>query len=443
MSINASQRVPLEGALSLLDRTNNLKPFAAYMTMVPAAAISARAHQVIAHFLERERSILRRRVMGFISWVKNGNGQYQSPAGIQRRYAIKKLCFVNLLTIYDMFADIYTQRSEHEFGIWIAGLDAIATDALSLAPYLTSPPVVCYLDRGLGAAIRRARTRLPGGRRNPVAMVRIPRERMVGTGIASSLVHEVGHQAERLLGLSPVIKPLLRNKARARPARERRAWRLWSRWTIEVLADIWAVSRLGLTASRGLMEVLSVPRPFVFRIRSNDPHPAPWIRVKAGLYIGNVLYPDPQWDQLSEKWEQLYPLRGLRRSQRLLLRNLEQVFPAVLKTIFDFRPQSLQGEAIGDIVRLKYRRPPQLRALYKQWTHSKRDMLRTRPTLVMAVLGQARIDGRMDAKQESRIVTKMLSHWALQRSVDKTATAKRSVQSIEPGTLFGLTRQSA
>ena len=37
--------------------------------------------------------------------------------------------------------------------------------------------------------------------RNPVAIIRVPRERMVGHGIASSLVHEVGHQGAALLGL--------------------------------------------------------------------------------------------------------------------------------------------------------------------------------------------------------------------------------------------------
>src|SRR6266540_4353461 len=87
-----------------------------------------------------------------------------------------------------------------------AGLDAVAADALSpLAPYMDLPPVVCYLDRGVGAAIRRARTRLPGGDANPVAIIRVPRERMIGSGIASSLVHEVGHEAAAQLDL---INPL-------------------------------------------------------------------------------------------------------------------------------------------------------------------------------------------------------------------------------------------
>ena len=53
------------------------------------------------------------------------------------------------------------------------GLDVVAADALRTARrYFEPPPVICYLDRGHGAAIRRARTRLPGGGENPVAIIR-------------------------------------------------------------------------------------------------------------------------------------------------------------------------------------------------------------------------------------------------------------------------------
>ena len=69
--------------------------------------------------------------------------------------------------------------------------------------------MVCYLARGPGAAIRRARTRLPGGGDNPVAIIRMPRERMIGSGIASSLVHEVGHQGAALLDLVPSLRARL------------------------------------------------------------------------------------------------------------------------------------------------------------------------------------------------------------------------------------------
>ena len=113
-----------------------------------------------------------------------------------------RLSFQNALSQFDLFSEVITQRSEHDNGVLLSGLDVAAAEALLLPGRLfEGPPVVCSLHRGLGGAIRRARTRLPGGGDNPVALIRIPRERMIGYGIASSLVHEVGHQGAALLGL--------------------------------------------------------------------------------------------------------------------------------------------------------------------------------------------------------------------------------------------------
>jgi len=120
---------------------------------------------------------------------------------LQRRFTLIRLRFNVLMSPFDIFADVMTQRSEYETGVWLSGLDLFAADALKLPDYYDAPPVVCYIDRGHGAAIRRARTRLPGGGNNPAAVIRVRRERMVGSGIAASLVHEVGHQAAALLDL--------------------------------------------------------------------------------------------------------------------------------------------------------------------------------------------------------------------------------------------------
>src|SRR5262249_54984752 len=159
------------------------------------------------------------------------------------------------------------------------------------------PPVVCYLDRGFGAAIRRARTRLPGGGQTPVAIIRIPRERMVGSGIASSLVHEVGHQAAALLDL---VNPLrLRAQTERRNAgRHDRAWQLWESWMSEMVADFWSVAMIGVGSTLGLMGVVTLPRAFVFRTAADDPHPMPWVRVQLSCALGNALYPDPQWARI-------------------------------------------------------------------------------------------------------------------------------------------------
>ena len=218
--------------------------------MVPAAAVSPAAYVAIEQFLAKGRDELRQMAFAYLRWLNTSEGYHAPPEEAQRRYAFLRLRFNAVLTQFDTFADVLTQRSENETGVWLSGLDVAAADALALPGYYEAPPVICYVDRGQGAAIRRARTRLPGGGENPVAIIRVPRERMVGTGIASSLVHEVGHQGTALLDLMPSIRPILERFSATR-CQARIVWRLWDRWISEILADFWAVAKVGVAGHSG------------------------------------------------------------------------------------------------------------------------------------------------------------------------------------------------
>ena len=188
-------------ARGLLTRLARVRPFVLVEPMLTAAAPLPHTQSAIDGYLIQGRKRLLNQVHEYLRWLESEQGQAASPETAQRRFTLLKLRFNAVVTQFDMFSNAITQRSENEFGVWLAGLDVVAADALALPPYFDSPPVLCYLDKGIGAAIRRARTRLPGGGDNPVALVRMPRERMIGSGIASSLVHEVGHQAAALLDL--------------------------------------------------------------------------------------------------------------------------------------------------------------------------------------------------------------------------------------------------
>lgn len=184
-----------EEASALLTRLDLVQPFVLHESMVLAAALRPAAQHAIERHLSSGRRELRTQVRDYVRWV-NGAGRCAAPSEMQRRLTTLRIRFNEVLSDFDLFANVITQRSESETGVWLAGLDVAAKDALRLPRHAyATPPVVCYLDRGPGGAIRRARTRLPAGGGNPVAIVRMPRERMVGAGIASSLCHEVGHQA--------------------------------------------------------------------------------------------------------------------------------------------------------------------------------------------------------------------------------------------------------
>ncbi|HEX3130014.1 MAG TPA: hypothetical protein VH394_21955 [Thermoanaerobaculia bacterium] len=414
----AASTLTLE-ARALLSRLDQVKPFAMIMPRVSAAAVSPEAAMAIDQHLIEGRRDLRRRVHGYLRWLK-GPGREVTPAEAQRRFSMLRLRFNAGLTQLDIFADALTLRAEHENGTWLGGLDVAADDALELlAPFFDPPPVVTYLDRGQGAAIRRARTRLPGGGENPVALVRIPRERMVGSGIASSLVHEVGHQGAALLDLVNSLRTALRERQRLAQGDARQAWQLWDRWISEIVADFWAMAKVGIAATQGLMAVVSLPRAFVFRIQLDDPHPFPWVRVKLSAATGAALYPHPQWAAFDHLWESFYPREGLDPGRLRIIEALEATMPAFVRLLIDHRPKALRGKKLVDVFPIPERQPARLQALFEAWKHAPQEMRNAAPTLVFAVLGQAKQDRKLSPHAESETVGDLLNRWALRRALRK------------------------
>lgn len=407
-------------AQALLTRVARIEPFSLQETMVPAAALLPEALTAIERFLIAGRRELYGEIQQFRRWLR-GPGRAAGPPEMQRRFAIAKLRFHAVIAQFEVFSDAITQRSERAHGVWLSGLDALAADALSLPGYLDPPPVICYLDRGPGAAIRRARTRLPGGKQSPVAIVRMPRERMIGNGIASSLVHEVGHQGAALLGLVASLRSELARIAAHAPANERPSWQAWGRWISEIVADLWSIARVGIASTLGLISVVGLPRFFVFRLDMHDPHPAPWIRVKLSCAIGDVLYPHPQWEQLAGLWEQCYPLQGLDAKAQAAFRGLLATVPRVARAICAHRPPSLRGRSLGEALASPERHPRRLTATWQAWSRAPAEIFHAPPSLVFAVLGRARLSGALSPDTESRLLEDLLTHWALRSTLDISA----------------------
>lgn len=413
-------------ARAMLTRLARIKPFALHEPMVPAAAISPGAQVTIEEFLADGRRELRSRIERYMQWLAD---HPHAPADeVQRRFTLLRMHFNNVLSQFDTFADVLTQRSEHDTGVWLSGLDVVAADALHLPGNVYDPPpVICYLDRGHGAAIRRARTRLAGGN-NPVAIIRVPRERMVGSGIASSLVHEIGHQGAALLDLVTSLRLVLQAQQHGSDVV---AWRFWERWISEIVADLWSISRVGVTSTLGLIGVVSLPRPFVFRVSLDDPHPIPWIRVKLSCAIGDALYPHPQWRRLAEMWEQLYPQTDLPEERRTLLRVLLATMPDFVALLINHRPAALHGRTLAEALATQDRQPESLAAEYAAWQAAPTRMRRTAPARGFAVIGQARADGRLSPEGEGRMLVYLLTYWALRSTLD-TAARLQSLPPIAP-----------
>jgi hypothetical protein len=405
---------------ALLSRLDRVRSLVMQETMVPAAGFSRPALLAVEHFLIEGRRALRAQVEGYLRWLESPAGDAAAGEAAYRRFAFLKLRFNSVLTQLDIFSEAMSQRSETETGVFLAGLDVAAQDALNTDGLFEPPPVICYLARDAGGAIRRARTRLPGGGENPVALIRLPRERMVGTGVASSLVHEVGHQAAELLGLLPSLRASLRQHRTTTPL-EHAAWQLWRRWLSEIVADVWAVGRVGVASTLGLMGLVSLPRAFVFRPNLDDPHPTPWIRVKLSCALGDALYPHPQWRRLARLWETFYPLDRLPLPRVRLLRALEGQLPQLVDVLVNHRSPPLGERSLGELLHDDERAPARL-ALMVGPALTAAALHRARPAVAFAAVAQARLDGRMTPENESRAIARLLRRWAVETTLAERPT---------------------
>ena len=402
----------------LIHRMQMVKPFSLNETMVPAAQPGGDTLQRIDRYLSEGRSALIASAGNFRRWLNSIDGERARSEAIYRRYVFLRLQMIAALTQFDLFSDAITQRSESDTGVLLSGLDVLARDSLRIAdaPYRI-PPLICYLDRGVGAAIRRARTRLPGGGENPVAIIRVPRERMVGLGIASSLVHEAGHQGAALLDLVPTLRqamePLVTGAQTGSAAVGANPWRSWHRWISEIVADLWSVSRVGMASTMGLINVVSLPRVFVFRANTDDPHPTPWVRVMLSAEIGRQLYPHSQWQRLSALWQLMYPSNRRDVEAAAMLAMLEQHIPIFVDWLLRQSIPAAGGKDLRALLSDPAIAPKQLDEHLERWSRDVRYPERLRPCQVFALVGYTRLVRGQTPSPETSLITRSLTRWAL------------------------------
>jgi hypothetical protein len=167
-----------------------------------------------------------------------------------------------------------------------------------------------------------------------------------------------------------------------------------------------------------LIGVVSLPTPFVFRTNDDDPHPMPWIRVMLSAAIGGVLYPHEQWSQIAATWESFYPLQGLDENTASLIAQLRAEIPSFVKFLASHRPSSLKGKSLADALEPEKRQPALLLRHLAAWEKNPAEMYEAPPSLVFAVIGQARYLGKLSPEDESTLLAKLLTHWALKTTLD-------------------------
>ena len=75
----------------------------------------------------------------------------------------------------------------------------------------------------------------------------------------------------------------------------------------------------------------------------------------------------------------------------------------------------LKGKQLAQLFPYAERQPTQLQQLFEAWKKDKNLIDNASPTMVFAVLGQAKFDQVINAVEENKLLTQQLRNWAYKR----------------------------
>lgn len=262
--------------------------------------------------------------------------------------------------IVDFYGHAVTTRANPTVAAILRGLDELAVYSMEqvLRPLgIETPPVLTYLDKGLGASILRAGARLWDASLSPAAAIKVTRHNLWQP---TSLVHETGHQVAHLAGWVPELSAAL---SKALAPHSPLAAEAWSGWASEVAADVYAFSLLGYAPVPALATVVDGPSMAVFRMPFGDPHPVSALRVQLNVALCRSWFGAGPWDDLGARWLDRFPLSAAPRE----VAEICAVSMPLLGTIVDVctrtRMQAFHGTYLAKLANPERVSPAELKRL--------------------------------------------------------------------------------
>lgn len=311
----------------------------------PTSFASAAAWAALERYLDRavrtalatSTERLRAAVTGLRTQLDGAATGPELLAVARRLQRVRRL-YGQVETVVDFYADAVNTRTSPGLGTHLRALDRVAATSMrtALGPMgRPVPPVLTYVDKGLGASILRADVRLWDGRLSPAAAIKVTRHNLFRP---TSLVHETGHQVAHLLGWNAEVATAIGRVLRDDPPLAQ----VWRSWTSEVTADAYAFAHCGYAAVAALHDVVANELEAVLHLSLGDPHPVPYVRVLLGVQMCRASYGSGPWDALAAAWTAGHPLTRADPAVAELLRRSVPRLPALVDVLLT-RPYPALG----------------------------------------------------------------------------------------------------
>lgn len=294
--------------------------------------------------LDKSTKRLRSEVGGLRVQLNNSHSVAELRT-VQRRLEHVRHLYQKVETVVGFFSEAVNTRTSSRLATLLSATDFIAVQSMRtvLQPLgVTVPPVLTYVDKGLGASILRAGVRLWDGEISPAASIKVTRHNILRP---TSVTHETGHQVAHLLGWNAEIVPLILSALRSEPG----LGELWASWASESTADAFAFACCGYAAVAALHDVVANDTHSVLRILPGDPHPVAYLRVLLGTEMCKRFGSGP-WDDLAAAWTVVYSTRDLPAATREVMERSRQYLPQLVGILLDRPLQCFGGRPLTRLV---------------------------------------------------------------------------------------------
>jgi hypothetical protein len=280
---------------------------------------------------------------------------------VRLRLLVFRRKFMRTETTLDFFADAINTRTSSRTAGLLRACDILAHRSMSLLLDqlgYTTPVVLTYIDKGLGASILKAGLRLwDGGAENPAAVIKIVRHNLLRP---TALIHEAGHQVAHIIGWNQELAETLDNGLHDAPDGVAEAW---SSWASEIAADAFAFVHTGYASVAALHDVLAGDSPFVMQHTPGDPHPICYLRVLLGVESCRYFYGAGPWDALAASWIAAYPTAVASARTRVLLDQSVPLLSKIAQLTLDTPQKAFRGRPLRALIQPERVSPTELRAL--------------------------------------------------------------------------------
>lgn len=279
-----------------------------------------------------------------------------------RRHVVRfRRQFLRVETALEFYGGAVNDRSSQRLGALLAACDILAVRTLDsiLTPLgKPVPPVLTYVDKGLGASILRAGLRLWDGQTLSVAAaIKLTRHNL--NGRPTSLLHEAGHQIGFMLGWNDELAAALRGALRDDPELAE----AWSSWSSEIVGDCVGFVHSGYASVAALHDVIAGEAVNVYARRPFDPHPVAHLRVLLGTAMAARFYGEGAWSELARAWLVAHPISRAPGDVRPLIERSIPRLPRIVEVCLLQPMRAFGGRPLTELVDPLRVRPDALASL--------------------------------------------------------------------------------